>query len=246
MVVYMPHRIFICCSCEKGVDASSLLSHAKKHNLVHHVSEEQLRYVIKYYGIRSAMSIPAPEDKIPVPYLTIHDGFQCPFCDQILFKEGGQAKHLSDDHRGRAKGKPVVWKPLKCQTLFPVPTRIFEVVPPSPSITTAFGRWLEDNKDNTDGFFDSTITSVEVDAGDVTPFLKYIRWHQHLSAERQDPMKGEALVKAAEPRAQDQQPFKGLQSIVVAYYKQIRSILLNCEHNINQYLLGPPTYVTFS
>ena len=240
MVVYKPQGIFICRSCSTGVDVQHLLKHVANHKLVNRVNAEHLDYIKKYYRIRSAMDIPPPQDKIPIPFIRIDDGYICPHCDKILLKKTSMTKHLSQDHRGLSVGKTVVCREVKCQTLFPVPRRIFEVIPTSATITTAFERWLQDSKEKT--FFDpkATPTAVQVEARHVSPFLKFTRWHQHLSAERQDPVKGQALVKAAETSAQQQAPYHNLQPLIIAYYKHIRTLLLNCEHNLTRFLVQYP------
>lgn len=245
MIVYKPHRIFICRGCESGVDASNLLSHVSDHKLVPNINKEQFEYVKAYYKIRPAMEIPSPQDRIYVPYLRIHDGIECPHCDTIVLTEGSMSTHRSKKHLGLSTGKKPNYRKVKCQTLFPVPCRYFEMTPPSVPITTAFDRWLEDDKDNTHSFFDSTAApiAVEVGSSDISPFLKYTRWHQHLSAERQNPVKGEALVEAASTGALRNAPFKYLQSVVIAYYKHIRSLLLNCDQNVRIHLLQHPAYV---
>jgi hypothetical protein len=178
------------------------------------------------------------EDTAPAPYkgLAIHKGFQCTHCIKVTQSAEYMRKHFSSKHPIESKVNG--WQEClvqrfthihqkKTQMWFRVAT-----VPEAVEELSLSEKILADMKKELGKQLRVHHQSRNVDARNVSPWLKTTKWHEHLGAFEHK----ELLALSTPPGAKE---FPGLQDAVEEYFEEATELLESMQELTLQKLNSP-------
>jgi hypothetical protein len=113
-------HVFICKVHQYAVSSKLLARHfSEEHNLAISVRDEIIKYASEFTTAESSQLIYSTDKVLPVPYLSIIDGFQCEYesCDKVLGTLASVKHHCKVDHDWKVKDGQK-WIETRAQTFF--------------------------------------------------------------------------------------------------------------------------------
>ena len=127
------------------------------------------------------------EDAAPPPYegLAIHQGFQCTRCTKMTQSAEYMQKHYSSKHPGESRVDG--WRQCSIQRFTPAGVenmpmwfRVAPVETPEVDTRSLEERILTEMKQEMKKYLDVQHRLNNVDARNISPWLKTTKWHEHL------------------------------------------------------------------
>ena len=179
---FPPIRLIGCTKCNQGVLASSLLTHAKDHNITLLPDEKlNLQSIAesKFYVDDSIQMINPVPPCPSIEGIKIQDGFSCNLCNYCSVTKKTMMFHFSKMHKGvpgHSKGNS---KPAHVQAFFALRPKYFAVTPILCGL---------DKDDPFSAYVQQCVPEIEalkilnppLNPNEVPPLLKVTQWHEHL------------------------------------------------------------------
>ena len=178
------------------------------------------------------------EDVAPAPYqgLAIHKGFQCTHCTKVTGSPQYMRKHFSSAHPGESKVNG--WQECLVQRFnkeHHENTQMWFRVATVPEVVEELSlseQIIADMKKEMEKQLAIHHQSRNVDARNVSPWLKTTKWHEHVEAYDHK----ELLKLVAPPGAKE---FSGLQDAVEEYFEEATDMLESMQELTLQKLNTP-------
>ena len=245
-----PTRLLACTKCQRGILASSLLSHSNTHDIRLLPDDRQNLQTImdnsSFLDDSIEVTLPNPPCP-PIEGILVQDGFSCDPCSYCCSTIGSMQNHFSTKHKGALGPAKANFKPAHVQSLFARRPKYFLVTPILRGLNEEdlFTRYMQQCAPEIEQL--KTLIPP-LNANEVPPLLKVTQWHEHLkdyTKNREQVQKLLELIRLPTSRRGESWMGPPLRATIEGYMRDVRVKANNASLGIKCLLMECPRFVSF-
>jgi hypothetical protein len=246
--IFPPIRLIGCTKCLKGVLASTLLSHAKGHNIILLPNEKRdlQRIIESSLYVNDPGAVPSPNPPCPpIEGIQVHDGLSCNLCSYCCISSSTLVTHFGASHKGAPGHSKANSKTVQLQTFFTCRTKYFAVTSSLYGVNKndLFAAYMQQCAPEIDAI---RILNPPLNVNEVSPLLKVMQWHEHLKdyiKNRDSVRMLLELTKLPTSRLGDSWMGSPLRNTIEGYMRDVRAKANNASLGIRCLLKECPRFV---
>jgi Orsellinic acid/F9775 biosynthesis cluster protein D len=245
-----PTRLLACTKCQRGILASSLLSHLNTHDIrISSVDKRNLRTIMDSSSfLTDSIEVASPIPPCPpIEGIQVQDGFSCDLCNYCCITVGSMQKHIGNKHNDALGSVKANFKPAQVQSLFARRPKYFAVTPILRGLNKGdlFTCYMQQCAPEIEQL---KILIPPLNANEVPPLLKVTQWHEHLkdyTKNREQVQKLLELIRLPTSRRGESWMGPPLRATIEGYMRDVRVKANNASLGIKCLLMECPRFVSF-